>query len=760
MKVAPTKSAYCNSTNREVPFHAQGEKIPFYGSRKSYKYLGIMINIEENWNDEIRYLEGKLKPILDTLSSRKVTLDQRITIYNVLVATIISYPMQIMKFPDAFLGRLERMILSAFQRSESLWVRGRCDLLWQPQNRGGLGMISIKQLQASVHLGTIHRILNSSTLASKVLNVFMDEVLQASPDTTLWGHSQWNAEQHSWLSSANWAAHQCQVSAGRKRWTPVTLKTILEGHPIVNCLAQCGIHTPTDLADNSRQLVTFKALSQRTKRQLSSDMYHIIVQTLQTLHILNGDIVDLDRCRQHRDQEDWNKKQGKSFEIWLPPQGDFLHHPIAQLKTRWIEVQQRTFPNRAVKSKTLLPWKVHHQIDWTVSTLISQLHGLQWQQLKSFIFRLRTHSLTTRANFHTHYATARWTELCHTLQTNFDCHLCPACSIERDSLEHRILHCTKPWILQWRSQTAQSLESMVQHKVEHPTQVTFRCWWFDNCERARARANIILHDNVPHDIIQWPKLLSITGWWPQHLLNYLMQCGMGTMSDAQEMALKLHQTWFESLLDFWNKFDKLEMTSLKRGICSWTPGTCECQQHHTCTDIPQLHHSLVPANMSVPHLLSKIHHRSIPPLTSQDGQCPPQIDRRTTYPLLVDTTPGIPSRKRSRPEQVVTQAIIKGSAPVGRCKLGAPHNSPQPRKRPPDTPSLEKDLSEADAQPKACDLGTPQDKKARYLDLQTSHKRITAYSPSLQKRKVTRVSVEIGEVFSSPSQGKGDDVGQ
>jgi hypothetical protein len=79
----------------------RGNKIIKIKPNQSYKYLGIEINLNLDWGDQKTILETSVNKFSNFLKGKHITIQQKITIFNVILAAKFAYRMNIIKFEES-----------------------------------------------------------------------------------------------------------------------------------------------------------------------------------------------------------------------------------------------------------------------------------------------------------------------------------------------------------------------------------------------------------------------------------------------------------------------------------------------------------------------------------------------------------------------------------------------------------------------------------------------------------------------------------
>lgn len=98
--------AWTNGTPVESMAYNQ-EKIQRLGSNGCYKYLGIYINLELNFDTHFKILKMCYQSVAQAVTSLKgINIKNKVTLLNAVAAAILMYSMNVIVFPSGYLDKL------------------------------------------------------------------------------------------------------------------------------------------------------------------------------------------------------------------------------------------------------------------------------------------------------------------------------------------------------------------------------------------------------------------------------------------------------------------------------------------------------------------------------------------------------------------------------------------------------------------------------------------------------------------------------
>jgi hypothetical protein len=139
--------------------------VKFISQDNSYKYLEFWINLDLNWHKQQNESEVKIRKMLDLISFKKMSIDQKITLINIVLHNSIEYRMNVIAFPNGWLEKMDNIIVSRILKLLGLPVnKPNKDAIWYIK-----GLHKLETLQIALYCTTmIDRVLNSpSTLVNK-----------------------------------------------------------------------------------------------------------------------------------------------------------------------------------------------------------------------------------------------------------------------------------------------------------------------------------------------------------------------------------------------------------------------------------------------------------------------------------------------------------------------------------------------------------------------------------------------------------------
>jgi ribonuclease HI/exonuclease III len=155
LEVNAGKSAY--TTNDEFSQNiktANGEMLPLLEHHQTYKYLGIHINLDLTFHEEISSQVLRAKKMVNAIRYRKLTLNQCITFINKVIYGGLSYRMAFIKFPKDKLQEIDDSIESCMRQ----WLRipsiVKTDRLYCSTQNAGLDLHEAFNHQAAAFVST------------------------------------------------------------------------------------------------------------------------------------------------------------------------------------------------------------------------------------------------------------------------------------------------------------------------------------------------------------------------------------------------------------------------------------------------------------------------------------------------------------------------------------------------------------------------------------------------------------------------------
>lgn len=163
LKINPSKSGYMYRANIEYPtMTVYNEDIKFYNANKPYKYLGIHININLDWTEQIEICNKKLTNFLKFIKFRAITTDQKILATNSIIIPAITHKMPFVDM-DHIIPTWDDLILSTIRFSIGLNGKDDNELFWTPKDKGGRGLLRLSALSTAIKINSPLRHAMNST---------------------------------------------------------------------------------------------------------------------------------------------------------------------------------------------------------------------------------------------------------------------------------------------------------------------------------------------------------------------------------------------------------------------------------------------------------------------------------------------------------------------------------------------------------------------------------------------------------------------
>lgn len=161
----PTVTSVKGANNRitlkfsEIP----DRRLPVLTGADSYKYLGVWINTQLNWEPHIKSLEAKLNMMVNGLRHKHYNRRQTVIIVNRIVIPMVTYGAEVVPIPAETLKKWDTKIQTLVNGKMRVWAFANKDFNFLPAIHGGVGLISVadevetKRVQGlfNVHLNSI-----------------------------------------------------------------------------------------------------------------------------------------------------------------------------------------------------------------------------------------------------------------------------------------------------------------------------------------------------------------------------------------------------------------------------------------------------------------------------------------------------------------------------------------------------------------------------------------------------------------------------
>lgn len=179
IKIKPSKSA--SAYRSPTPFIPKVNNIPFenLGATKSYKYLGVMINLSLNWEDQREVSENTFKNTLFLITNKfYLSCKQHIKLVNAVAIASLRYRMQFFHYSNHWLEDLFDWTIKILSRTHHISSFFNIPVYWTVYKN----LISLKNLNIATYISNLHKNLNKTNLITyPILNTYIGPYLNGFP---------------------------------------------------------------------------------------------------------------------------------------------------------------------------------------------------------------------------------------------------------------------------------------------------------------------------------------------------------------------------------------------------------------------------------------------------------------------------------------------------------------------------------------------------------------------------------------------------
>jgi hypothetical protein len=133
MNINPDKSAYAwnHDIHYEQNFNINNKPIEYLSNNKSYKYLGIYINLNLIWNDHTKIMQDNYKKSVQTIA-RKYYLSPKMKtlLVNTTAQAMVAYSMSFIIYADKVLQEWDIWTVDTLQKSCKLKANASHEIWW------------------------------------------------------------------------------------------------------------------------------------------------------------------------------------------------------------------------------------------------------------------------------------------------------------------------------------------------------------------------------------------------------------------------------------------------------------------------------------------------------------------------------------------------------------------------------------------------------------------------------------------------------
>jgi len=117
-------------------------RIPITRPPASFKYLGVWLNADSSCQENLDKLGEKVKGRLDIIESLRANPLTKAMLIKSRVVSVIDYSLGVHNAPMKWVVDLDRRIGNIISKAMGRMANCRRDLLYEPMELGGLGMVS------------------------------------------------------------------------------------------------------------------------------------------------------------------------------------------------------------------------------------------------------------------------------------------------------------------------------------------------------------------------------------------------------------------------------------------------------------------------------------------------------------------------------------------------------------------------------------------------------------------------------------------
>lgn len=182
IKIKPAKSA--SAYRSPTPYIPIVNNIPFenLAANKSYKYLGVMINLNLNWDHQKEVSASTYKNTIHMITKKfYLSCKQHVKLINAIAIASLRYRMQFLYFEDSWLEKMTNWTIKLICSTHCINTYRTIPTYWHMYK----GLISLKHLNLASYISNLHKNLNKTELiAYPLLNNLVGPFLNSFP-----GHS-------------------------------------------------------------------------------------------------------------------------------------------------------------------------------------------------------------------------------------------------------------------------------------------------------------------------------------------------------------------------------------------------------------------------------------------------------------------------------------------------------------------------------------------------------------------------------------------
>ena len=158
-----SKTAFTTNDDKNIDIYIKGEdskpkKIPFIKPNDSYSYLGILINIDLNWELQEKSLKTNLLKYLILLYNRCFSVKQTVEAINTIFIPALAYRLAVIPIKDKFIKQLDNIIANIVNKKLGIFFKSSKNHLFQESKFGSPNIKSLEIVKIERMLNTIYQI--------------------------------------------------------------------------------------------------------------------------------------------------------------------------------------------------------------------------------------------------------------------------------------------------------------------------------------------------------------------------------------------------------------------------------------------------------------------------------------------------------------------------------------------------------------------------------------------------------------------------
>ena len=219
--------------------------LPYYESWESYKYLGLWINLDLNWEKQTQITNGMYAKYLSSLYKKCFTASQTAEILNLVVFPSITYRMNLIKYDNKAVSKWDQKARNLMGHKLRENQNIGCKHWYLPNNQYGYNLFKLADLQ---------KICLSANFLSYAAN-FIDTYAVRSTKA-VFGDSEVIEQVGQLLKKCN--LHIVWNPTHQEGYFPEHPSKYLPNYSVLRNLMQAGVHNLNELIQDNNELITLE----------------------------------------------------------------------------------------------------------------------------------------------------------------------------------------------------------------------------------------------------------------------------------------------------------------------------------------------------------------------------------------------------------------------------------------------------------------------------------------------------------------------